>query len=59
MTLSTLGASLDNAVRATVYLSNMSDFSRMNAVYSLMFSGLPPARSALFGQFTEGSQWLM
>jgi 2-iminobutanoate/2-iminopropanoate deaminase len=39
------GASLSNAVRCTVYLGDMSDFSRVNEVYAQFFSdGDPPAR---------------
>jgi 2-iminobutanoate/2-iminopropanoate deaminase len=39
------GASLANAVRCTVYLTDMGDFARVNEVYGQFFeSGDPPAR---------------
>jgi 2-iminobutanoate/2-iminopropanoate deaminase len=39
------GASLSNAVRCTVYLTDMSDFARVNEVYGSFFEGgEPPAR---------------
>jgi 2-iminobutanoate/2-iminopropanoate deaminase len=42
------GASLSNAVRCTVYLGDMNDFTRVNEVYSEFFSdGDPPARVAV------------
>jgi 2-iminobutanoate/2-iminopropanoate deaminase len=42
------GASLANAVRCTVYLSDMGDFARVNEVYAEFFAGdEPPARVAI------------
>jgi 2-iminobutanoate/2-iminopropanoate deaminase len=42
------GASLANAVRCTVYLTDMSDFARVNEVYADFFGGDdPPARVAI------------
>jgi 2-iminobutanoate/2-iminopropanoate deaminase len=42
------GGSLSNAVRCTVYLSDMNDFARVNEVYAEFFSdGEPPARVAV------------
>ena len=42
------GASLANAVRCTVYLTDMGDFARVNEVYGQFFeSGDPPARVAV------------
>jgi len=39
------GGSLANAVRCTVYLTDMNDFARVNEVYGEFFgSGDPPAR---------------
>jgi 2-iminobutanoate/2-iminopropanoate deaminase len=39
------GASLSNAVRCTVYLGDMADFTRVNEVYAEFFDGAdPPAR---------------
>jgi 2-iminobutanoate/2-iminopropanoate deaminase len=42
------GGSLANAVRCTVYLTEMSDFARVNEVYAEFFGGDdPPARVAI------------
>ena len=42
------GTSLANAVRCTVYLTDMNDFARVNEVYADFFdSGNPPARVAV------------
>jgi 2-iminobutanoate/2-iminopropanoate deaminase len=43
-----VGASLANAVRCTVYLTDMTDFARVNEVYGEFFEGeQPPARVAV------------
>ena len=42
------GGSLGDAVRCTVYLTDMGDFARVNEVYSSFFEGVePPARVAV------------
>jgi 2-iminobutanoate/2-iminopropanoate deaminase len=42
------GGSLSEAVRCTVYLTDMNDFARMNEVYGSFFeSADPPARVAI------------
>jgi 2-iminobutanoate/2-iminopropanoate deaminase len=41
------GASLSDAVRLTVYLTDMSDFTRVNEVYADFFDSAPPARVAI------------
>jgi 2-iminobutanoate/2-iminopropanoate deaminase len=42
------GASLADAVRCTVYLTDMNDFARVNEVYAEFFEGdNPPARVAV------------
>ncbi|MBA3262005.1 MAG: RidA family protein [Thermoleophilaceae bacterium] len=42
------GGSLANAVRCTVYLTDMNDFARVNEVYAEFFDGDdPPARVAV------------
>jgi 2-iminobutanoate/2-iminopropanoate deaminase len=42
------GGSLANAVRCTVYLTDMNDFARVNEVYAEFFTGDdPPARVAV------------
>ncbi|WKY46866.1 RidA family protein [Eubacteriaceae bacterium ES3] len=45
--LAAKGATLDNVVKTTVFLKNMSDFADMNEVYSEYFTSTPPARSAV------------
>jgi 2-iminobutanoate/2-iminopropanoate deaminase len=42
------GGSLSEAVRCTVYLTDMNDFARVNEVYGSFFEGAdPPARVAI------------
>jgi 2-iminobutanoate/2-iminopropanoate deaminase len=42
------GGSLADAVRCTVYLTDMGDFARVNEAYSSFFEGAdPPARVAI------------
>jgi 2-iminobutanoate/2-iminopropanoate deaminase len=45
--LAAAGSSMDKVVRTTVYLKNVSDFSKMNEVYGRYFKANPPARSTL------------
>jgi len=39
------GATLADAVKATVYLADMADFAKMNEVYAARFGSHRPARS--------------
>jgi len=41
------GSSLSQVVKTTVYLKNLDDFPRMNAVYARFFRDTPPARSTV------------
>jgi 2-iminobutanoate/2-iminopropanoate deaminase len=41
------GSSLDKTVKATVFLTDMGDFSAMNDVYGRYFTKDPPARSTV------------
>ena len=41
------GSSLDAVVKTTVFLRDMADFSKMNAVYAEFFPDNPPARSTV------------
>jgi len=41
------GASLANAVKVTVFLTDLANFQRVNAVYAQYFSEPYPARSAV------------
>ena len=45
--LEAAGSSLEHTLKCTVFLKNMADFSRMNAVYAEYFKVDPPARSAV------------
>lgn len=46
--LAAAGLAMDNVVKTTVFLKNMSDFAAMNAVYAEFFTeGQYPARSAV------------
>ena len=41
------GSSLDQVVKCTVFLLNISDYAAMNEVYASFFESDPPARSTL------------
>ncbi len=45
--LKAAGLTLDHVVKTTVYLSDLNDFSRMNAVYATFFSESKPARACV------------
>ena len=45
--LEAAGSSLGAVLRTTVFLKDMADFSKMNAVYAEFFPENPPARSAV------------
>ena len=45
--LKAAGSSLDWVVKTTVFLQDMGEFSRMNAVYAEFFKEKPPARSTV------------
>ena len=45
--LTAAGTSLDRVVKMTVFMTDFSDFQRMNAVYAECFPKAPPARSAI------------
>jgi 2-iminobutanoate/2-iminopropanoate deaminase len=45
--LTAAGSSLQQVVKTTVFLKNMSDFAAMNDVYGLYFTQAPPARSTV------------
>lgn len=45
--LDAAGTSLDKVVKTTVFLKDMADFPKMNAVYSEFFSSTLPARSTV------------
>ena len=43
--LQAAGLSMDHVVKATVYLSDMNDFARMNRVYEKRFANSKPSRA--------------
>jgi 2-iminobutanoate/2-iminopropanoate deaminase len=45
--LEAAGSSLDLVLKTTVFLRDMADFGRMNAVYAEFFPVNPPARSTV------------
>ena len=40
------GSGFDRVVKATVYLADIADFAKVNAVYGSYFGDVPPARAA-------------
>jgi len=52
--LEAAGASLDDAVKTTVFMADMSEFSRMNSEYAKFFEGDPPARSTVGVALPQG-----
>ena len=47
MLLEAAGSGLDRVLKTTVYLANMDDFARMNALYGTYFSEPYPARTTI------------
>ncbi len=45
--LASAGSSLDLVVKSTVFLQDMGDFARMNAIYAEFFQNNPPARTTV------------
>ncbi len=45
--LEAAGSSFDKVVKCTVFLQDMDDFSKMNAVYAEFFKAPYPARAAI------------
>ena len=45
--LQAAGLTMDNVVKANVYLKDIGDFAAMNAVYGEYFTGVCPARAAV------------
>ena len=45
--LEAAGTGLDKVVKMTVFMTDLGDFKRMNAVYAEYFPDAPPARSAV------------
>jgi 2-iminobutanoate/2-iminopropanoate deaminase len=45
--LEAAGSSLEHVLKTTVFLHDMGDFSKMNAIYAEFFNTDPPARSTI------------
>lgn len=45
--LEAAGSGLGKVVKTTVFLANLADFAKMNAVYGEFFPGNPPARTTV------------
>lgn len=45
--LETAGTSMANVVKTTVFLKDMNDFAKMNAIYAEVFNDNPPARTTV------------
>jgi 2-iminobutanoate/2-iminopropanoate deaminase len=45
--LEAAGTSLDGVIKTTVFLKDMADFTKMNAIYAEFFTQNPPARSTV------------
>jgi 2-iminobutanoate/2-iminopropanoate deaminase len=45
--LEAAGSSLAKTVKATIYLKDIKDFSRVNEIYGKIFSSAPPARATV------------
>ena len=45
--LAAAGTSFDKVVRATIYLTDLADFAKVNAIYGERFPTAPPARATV------------
>lgn len=45
--LAAAGAKFEHVVRSTIYLTDLGDFAKVNAVYGSYFSAQPPARATV------------
>ena len=52
--LSAAGSGLDYAVKTVVFMKDMAEFTKMNAVYAEFFSENPPARSTVQAELPKG-----
>lgn len=52
--LSDAGSGLEFAVKTIVFMKDMAEFSKMNAVYAEFFSENPPARSTVKAELPKG-----
>lgn len=55
--LDAAGSGLDRVTKTTVFMADMAEFPRMNAVYGEFFSSMPPARSTVqVGALPKGAR---
>ena len=47
LVLDACGLTLEDVVKANVYLKDMNDFAKMNEAYASFFTGHPPARTTV------------
>ena len=47
LSLESVGSSLDKVVKVTIFMRDMKDFDRLNAVYAKYFKEAPPARTCV------------
>lgn len=45
--LQSAGSSIDRVVKTTIFLADMNDFAKVNAIYGEVFQQAPPARSTV------------
>ncbi len=45
--LAAAGTTMDQVVKTTIFLADMNDFGRVNAIYGEAFTVAPPARSTI------------
>lgn len=45
--LAAAGSGVENVVKVTLFLANMADFAKVNAIYGEVFHHEPPARSTI------------
>ncbi len=48
------GATMDDVVKCTVHLSDITEFDRYNAVYARYFTGIRPARTTVQSVLANG-----
>jgi 2-iminobutanoate/2-iminopropanoate deaminase len=52
--LAAAGATMDDVVKCTVHLADISEFDRYNQVYAQYFTGIRPARTTVQSVLAEG-----
>ena len=57
--LEAAGSSLDRIVRCGVFVADMDEFGKMNAVYERMLNGHRPARSTIQPERLPGTGFLV